>query len=52
MAFHYLSNVRMPAQVILEKTGAARYLHYGKSMQDIPENQELLLFLDSLNENV
>ena len=43
---------RMPAQVILDKTGTARYVHYGKSMQDIPENQELLRLLDSLNENV
>jgi hypothetical protein len=41
----------MPAQVILDKTGTARYVHYGKSMQDIPENKELLRLLDSLNDH-
>jgi len=32
---------RMPAQVLVDKTGAARYVHYGHSMSDIPENTEL-----------
>ncbi|MBN1148494.1 MAG: redoxin domain-containing protein [Anaerolineales bacterium] len=40
---------RMPAQVIVDKGGVARYVHYGKSMSDIPENQELLDLLDELN---
>jgi peroxiredoxin len=43
---------RMPAQVILDKSGTARYVHYGKSMQDIPENKELFRLLESLNEDV
>jgi hypothetical protein len=39
----------MPAQVIVDKQGTARYVHYGKSMQDIPSNEELLQLLESLN---
>jgi peroxiredoxin Q/BCP len=33
---------RMPAQVLVDKEGIARYVHYGNSMSDIPSNQELL----------
>jgi peroxiredoxin len=40
---------RMPAQVIIDKKGIARYVHYGKSMSDIPENTALLAILDKLN---
>ncbi len=40
---------RMPAQVIVDKTGQARYVHYGHSMSDIPPNEELLTLLDGLN---
>jgi peroxiredoxin Q/BCP len=40
---------RMPAQVIVDKQGQARYVHYGHSMQDIPPNQELLALLAALN---
>ena len=40
---------RMPAQVIVDKTGIARFVHYGHSMSDIPENSELLELLDQLN---
>ena len=40
---------RMPAQVIIDKQGIARYVHYGKSMSDIPESAELLTILDELN---
>ncbi len=36
---------RMPAQVIVDKEGIARFVHYGKSMQDIPENEEILSLL-------
>jgi peroxiredoxin len=41
---------RMPAQVIIDRQGVARYVHYGKQMQDIPENQEVLALLDELNQ--
>jgi len=40
---------RMPAQVIVDLNGTARYVHYGHSMSDIPENQELLQLLDEIN---
>ena len=40
---------RMPAQVIVDKQGVARFVHYGHSMSDIPPNSELLDLLDSLN---
>ena len=41
---------RMPAQVIVDKAGVARFVHYGHSMSDIPENAEILALLDQLNE--
>lgn len=40
---------RMPAQVIVDKTGVARFVHYGHAMSDIPETAELLPLLDQLN---
>jgi peroxiredoxin Q/BCP len=39
---------RMPAQVIVDKQGIARFAHYGHSMSDIPENQELFKLLDQM----
>jgi hypothetical protein len=41
---------RMPAQVIVDKAGIARFVHYGHSMSDIPGNSELLELLDQINE--
>lgn len=41
---------RMPAQVIVDKRGIARYVHYGKSMADIPENKELFSLLEEINQ--
>lgn len=41
---------RMPAQVIVDKASVARFVHYGHSMSDIPENAELLALLDLLNQ--
>ena len=40
---------RMPAQVVIDKQGFARFVHYGDSMSDIPDNQELLGLLADLN---
>lgn len=40
---------RMPAQIIIDKQGIARYVHYGHSMSDIPANEELLQILQTLN---
>lgn len=39
---------RMPAQVVVDKTGRVRYAHYGHSMTDIPPNQEILEILDEI----
>src|SRR5512136_2334869 len=40
---------RMPAQVIVDKAGIARFVHYGYTMSDIPENSGILAVLDQLN---
>ena len=40
---------RMPAMVIIDKTGQARFVHYGHSMSDIPRNQEVLKTLAAIN---
>jgi peroxiredoxin len=40
---------RMPAQVILDKAGVARFVHYGHSMSDIPESAQVLSLLDQLS---
>jgi len=41
---------RMPAQVIIDQQGLARFVHYGHNMQDIPSNQELLDLLAQFNQ--
>jgi len=33
---------RMPAQMLIDKGGTLRYVHYGHSMEDIPDNEEML----------
>lgn len=40
---------RMPAQVLIDLNGVARFVHYGHSMSDIPSNQEILELVDELN---
>ena len=40
---------RMPAQVLVDKNGMARFVHYGHSMSDIPENSEMISLIDELN---
>lgn len=40
---------RMPAQVIIDKLGIIRYVHYGLSMSDIPDNKDLLFLIDNIN---
>lgn len=39
---------RMPAQMIIDKQGQLRFVHYGHSMQDIPDNAEILALIDQL----
>ncbi len=43
---------RMPAQVLIDKAGVARYVHYGHSMSDIPKNEEILTLGDEINARV
>jgi peroxiredoxin Q/BCP len=42
---------RMPAQVVIDKEGIARYAHYGHSMSDIPKNEEIIDILKEINRN-
>jgi peroxiredoxin len=46
--FKLLKLGRMPAQMIVDKKGILRYVHYGQSMEDIPSNEELFQLLDGL----
>ena len=42
---------RMPAQVLIDKKGIARFVHYGHDMSDIPSNEEILALADEINES-
>ncbi len=33
---------RLPAQMLIDKSGKLRFVHYGNSMSDIPSNKEVL----------
>ncbi|NLY37584.1 MAG: redoxin domain-containing protein [Tissierellia bacterium] len=39
---------RMPAQMLIDKEGMLRFIHYGHSMSDIPENAEIFKLIDSM----
>lgn len=41
---------RMPAQVLVDRSGRARFVHYGHDMTDIPQTAENLQLIDALNE--
>jgi len=41
---------RMPLNAIVDKEGHIRYVHYGSSMADIPDNVTFLEVIDKLNE--
>jgi peroxiredoxin len=40
---------RMPAQVLVDRSGMARFVHYGHDMTDIPANHEILELIDTLD---
>lgn len=40
---------RMPAQMLIDKSGMLRYVHYGHSMSDIPSNEEILNLINQIN---
>jgi len=43
---------RIPAQVLIDKQGVVRFAHYGKSMSDIPENEDIFQILETfINES-
>jgi peroxiredoxin Q/BCP len=37
---------RLPAQVLIDKSQTVRFAHYGHSMADIPDNEEIFNFVD------
>lgn len=37
---------RMPAQMLIDKSGKVRFVHYGHSMADIPLNEEMLNLME------
>ncbi len=41
---------RMPLVLVVDAKGLIRYVHYGASMSDIPDNKTLLDVIDQLNE--
>jgi peroxiredoxin len=41
---------RMPALMVIDKSGVIRYAHYGDSMSDIPRNEKVLALLDTINQ--
>jgi len=41
---------RMPGQIIVDRAGFVRYIHYGHDMSDIPANEEILALLNDLNQ--
>ncbi len=38
---------RMPAQMLIDKSGKVRFVHYGHSMSDIPPNEEIINLLET-----
>ncbi len=39
---------RMPTQIIIDKAGIVRYVHYSNSMADITSNEEILTEIDRI----
>ncbi|MFT5194264.1 MAG: peroxiredoxin [Cellvibrionaceae bacterium] len=39
---------RMPAQLIIDKSGIVRFVHYGHDMTDIPKTGEVLALIKEL----
>jgi len=46
--FKLLKFGRMPAQMLVDKSGILRFVHYGSSMSDIPSDTELFESLESI----
>jgi peroxiredoxin Q/BCP len=41
---------RMPMNAVVDRAGTLRYVHYGYSMADIPDNETLWEVIDALEE--
>jgi hypothetical protein len=41
---------RMLAQVLIDKSGMARYIHYGRAMSEIPSNAQMLALIYEINQ--
>ena len=39
---------RIPAQMLIDKQGIVRYVHYSNSMSDIPDNVDMLNLIDEI----
>jgi peroxiredoxin Q/BCP len=42
---------RMPLNCVVDISGRIRYIHYGSSMSDIPDNETFLNVIDELNKS-
>jgi len=40
---------RMPALAVIDKEAKIRFMHYGSSMSDIPQDEDIFALLDELN---
>jgi peroxiredoxin Q/BCP len=40
---------RLPAQMLVDKSGMLRYVHYGHSMADIPSNKEIINIVKAID---
>lgn len=40
---------RMPALLVIDTQGIVRYAYYGDSMDDIPEDEEIIQILKNIN---
>ena len=38
---------RLPAQMLIDKSGKVRFVHYGHSMADIPPNREIIDLIET-----
>ena len=47
--FKLLKFGRMPAQILIDRQGKARFANYGDDMRDYASDEELLALLDELN---
>ena len=44
--WHLLKLGRMPALFVIDRKGVIVYVHYSRSMADIPENEQIITVLD------